>query len=282
MRDGLSYRQVEDVPLHPQASGVVDLVGNLFDGKQQFTPVNRRAGMLTTLWFAVNNTMFTSIPRTTASQAMRAYLDTDIAKSEGLIEPEDPNFQLVDHDNKGITAPACAFCHVVLDPASYPFTKYNGLSFTVPGDQEVDIGAVFDEDSDAGLNIPGFIPQFLIEAFINRSKTLVPGIYKERRMEILGEMNESSEPGLENTPEQGFLFGQKVDNLVEWASVAANSDQFARAVVKDYWQEVVRLDYDGTHADEFESLWKALKTTDSYSVRKMLHRLILTEAYGAP
>src|SRR5690606_16462383 len=58
IRDGLSYMPVDDVPLHPEASGVVEVVGTTFGGKQQFVPSNRRAGMLTTLWFAVNNTMF--------------------------------------------------------------------------------------------------------------------------------------------------------------------------------------------------------------------------------
>ena len=101
-------------------------------------------------------------------------------------------------------------------------------------------------------------------------------------MELLGEMNETTEPDLENTPEAGYLFGQRVNNLVQWADVAANSDQFARAVVKDYWEEVVRVDTAGRYGPEFEYLWKSLKGEDAYSVRKMLHRLILTEAYGAP
>ena len=48
-----------------------------------------RAGLITTRWFFVINTMFTPLPRTTAAQAYRAYLGLDIAKSEGLIEPAD-------------------------------------------------------------------------------------------------------------------------------------------------------------------------------------------------
>ena len=45
---------------------------------------SKRAGMLTTRWNLVFNTMFTAMPRTTAAQIYRSYLGLDIAKSEGL------------------------------------------------------------------------------------------------------------------------------------------------------------------------------------------------------
>ncbi|MEZ4467452.1 MAG: hypothetical protein R3F43_24165, partial [bacterium] len=86
---------------------------------------NHRAGMLTTRWFAVINTMFTPVNRTAAAQAYRAYLGLDIARSEGLIEPEEP---LVDYDDKGVEAEACAVCHRTLDPLTYPFTRYHGIT----------------------------------------------------------------------------------------------------------------------------------------------------------
>ncbi|MCB9549482.1 MAG: hypothetical protein H6706_27075 [Myxococcales bacterium] len=86
---------------------------------------NHRAGMLTTRWFAVINTMFTPVNRTAAAQAYRAYLGLDIARSEGLIEPEAP---LVDYDDKGVEAEACAVCHRTLDPLTYPFTRYHGIT----------------------------------------------------------------------------------------------------------------------------------------------------------
>ena len=72
----------------------------------------------------MSNTMFTSIPRTTAAQAYRAFLGYDIAKLEGLWpvagEP-------ADYDNKGVGAPACAGCHATLDPLTYPFSRYEGI-----------------------------------------------------------------------------------------------------------------------------------------------------------
>jgi hypothetical protein len=94
----------------------------------------RRAGMLTTAWFVLSNTMFTGVPRTTAAQAYRAYLGLDIAKLEGL-HPVDR--EPVDYDSKGVAAPACATCHSTLDPLTYPFAFYAGLggedTFQTPG-----------------------------------------------------------------------------------------------------------------------------------------------------
>jgi hypothetical protein len=55
----------------------------------------------------------------------RAYLGLDIAKQEGLVSvANEPR----DYDAKGVTAQACAACHATLDPLSYPFRNYNGLT----------------------------------------------------------------------------------------------------------------------------------------------------------
>lgn len=89
---------------------------------------DKRAGMLTTRWNLVFNTMFTALPRLTAAQAFRSYLGLDIAKLEGLQPvPGEP----VDYDDKGVTAPACAQCHSTLDPLSYPFRNYQGLTGSI-------------------------------------------------------------------------------------------------------------------------------------------------------
>jgi hypothetical protein len=90
-------------------------------------PEQYRAGMLTTQWFLTINTMFSALPRTTAAQAYRAYLGTDIASSEGLRpvagEP-------VDVDDKGVDAPRCANCHSTLDPMAYAFAEYEGIQIS--------------------------------------------------------------------------------------------------------------------------------------------------------
>ena len=86
--------------------------------------VERRAGMVSTQWFFVINTMFSALPRTTAAQAYRAYLGMDIAQDQGLIpvagEP-------LDVDRKGVQQAECAACHSTLDPLSYTFAYYEGI-----------------------------------------------------------------------------------------------------------------------------------------------------------
>jgi hypothetical protein len=92
---------------------------------RQPVPPEKRVGMISTRWFGAVHTMFTSIPRTTAAQAYRAYLGFDIAKMQGLnTVPHEP----ADYDIKGVGAPQCAVCHATLDPLAYPFTRYNGIS----------------------------------------------------------------------------------------------------------------------------------------------------------
>ena len=90
----------------------------------QPVPGDKRAGMITTQWFMMINTMFSELPRTTAAQAYRAYLGQDIARSEGLLpvvgEPKDI-------DNKGVDQSTCVYCHATLDPLSYAFAYYNGI-----------------------------------------------------------------------------------------------------------------------------------------------------------
>ena len=53
-------------------------------GGGQPLDVEHRAGMITTQWFLVINTMLSDLPRTTAAQAYRSYLGEDIARQEGI------------------------------------------------------------------------------------------------------------------------------------------------------------------------------------------------------
>ncbi|WP_152629537.1 hypothetical protein [Haliangium ochraceum] len=95
-----------------------------YGGSGQPLVPERRAGMITTQWFLAINTMFSAVPRTTAAQAMRAYLGADIAKEQGIWPiPGEP----VDVDEKGVDAPQCASCHSTLDPLSYAFAYYEGI-----------------------------------------------------------------------------------------------------------------------------------------------------------
>jgi hypothetical protein len=83
-------------------------------------------------------------------------------------------------------------------------------------------------------------------------------------------------------PENGYVLGEPVQNLREWAQVAANSKRFAEATVKDYWRFLIGLEPDSN--EEFVTLWQDFMdpAKDDYRVERMLHALIRTEAYGVP
>ncbi|EAU68700.1 hypothetical protein [Stigmatella aurantiaca] len=89
-------------------------------------------------------------------------------------------------------------------------------------------------------------------------------------------------PIITQTPEAGYLLGQPVSNLVEWAQVGANSDAFAIAAVTDYWKLLVGHPPTAEENAEFVATWQRFKGTHQYRVQRMLHDLIRTEAYGAP
>ena len=89
-------------------------------------------------------------------------------------------------------------------------------------------------------------------------------------------------PDITSIPEAGSVLGQPVSNLVEWAQVGAESDAFAAATVMDYWMLAFGAPPTPRQASDFQTLWKTFKTEDAYSVARLLHHLIHTEAYGAP
>lgn len=214
-------------PTRYEVAGPSDPIGDQGVDRQY------RAGMLTTRWNLVLNTMFTAVPRTAAAQAIRAFLGMDIARLEGL-QPVDG--EPVDWDEKGVTAEACAACHSTLDPATYPFKNYQGLTGDIG---TYDPNRIQDDFRNDGANITSM-------------------------------------------PEAGVLMGQPVANLMEWAQVAANSDAFAAATVKDYWKLVMGHAPTPEEQDEFLEVWQAFRGRHNYRVEKMLHQLIETEAYGVP
>lgn len=195
-----------------------------------------RSGALSTAWTLAYNVMFTAIPRNAAAQAYRSYLNLDIARQEGLYSI---NSEPVDYDAKGVAAPLCKQCHATLDPLSYPFRNYNGLS----GNNQ---------------QIGRYLP--------NRLETLFPTLA----------------PNISQTPEAGYIMGQPVANLREWGQVAANSDAFLVATAMDYWKLLMGAPPTSEQNAEFTQLWQRLRSPHNYSVKKMLHDLIKTEAYGAP
>ncbi len=83
-------------------------------------------------------------------------------------------------------------------------------------------------------------------------------------------------------PEAGSILGKPVANVVEWANVASESDEFAKKLVLDYWRTIFADDPRAQDAAEFARLWTRLRNEHGYSINKMLHDLIDTEAYGVP
>jgi hypothetical protein len=200
---------------------------------EQNVQQNRRNGLITTRWYLILNVMFTALPRTAAAQAYRGFLGVDIAKLQGINSIDgEPR----DYDDKGVTADACKVCHATLDPLSYPFKNYQGLTGDIATYQPTRIEDDFRND---GANI-----------------TMMP--------------------------ESGYVLGMPVADLNEWAEVAANSNEFAAATVMDYWKLLLGHEPTSSEIAEFTALWQDLRTTHQYSVERMLHDLIETEAYGVP
>lgn len=214
-------------------------------GLAQLVTPSRRAGLITARWFLMANTMFTSVPRTTAAQAYRSYLGYDIAKLEGLYSVAN---EPVDYDVKDVERQACAVCHATLDPLSYPFTRYEGIG---GGDGDGNLGL--------GNNIPYSYNASRMNRFVGVDGAAVAG-----------------------TPEAGVLFGQPVADLNAWARVAANSPAFAQNVVREYWEILLGEPPRATDAAEFTTLWRDLMGRHGYRVQAMLHALVDTEAYGVP
>ncbi len=149
-----------------------------------------------------------------------------------------------DYDAKGVAAPQCAGCHSTLDPLTYPFSRYEGLG---GGDGN-------DED-------------------------LIPGAYNPSRLQ---RFITTDGPGVLDMPESGWLFGQEVRDLRQWAAVAVASDDFARATVAEYWAYFLGEPPRPDESAEFDDLWRRFSTTHGYSIDAMLHDLVMTEAYGVP
>ena len=227
----------------------------------QLAEIDTRAGLLTSRWFLVNFTMFTSIPRTTAAQAYRAYLGFDISKMQGLTPVDEP---LIDYDNKGVTEPECAICHTTLDPLTYPFSRYDGLGGG--------LGAFLGDPTGAMQAPESFVGP---DGRLNLTFASYTADRLSRFPIVDGEL-------VAETPEAGVLLGQPVSNLREWAQVAANSEPFAQNIVRDYWQLLIGREPAPEEFTIFETLWKDLMGDNNYRVEAMLQALVLSEAYGVP
>lgn len=203
---------------------------NPFLGGGQPLEPEHRAGMITTQWFLVINTMLSPIPRTTAAHALRSYLDMDISRHEGIFpvagEP-------TDIDNKGVKAPACAQCHSTLDPLAYVFANYHGIKY--PTDN---------------------------------------GKYDEQR--LVGVID-----GWEPDSVTSVVFGESVSSVPEWAAVASESIYFRRAMTNMFVEHALGHSAMPAEMSELAALVETLPA-DGYSANRLIHRIVDTDAFGAP
>ena len=219
-----------------------------------------RVGLVSSFWNLAFYLNYTAVARVLVAQAFNAYLGISLATLQGLNPMPVTDTKFKDYDRKGVERPECAMCHTTIDALAYPFRNYNGLTGTTK---------VL-----AGKNAPGLKSLSTLGTEVN----LTPMSYAKPRLAFL----EERYPGISNMPEAGYILGQRVENLKEWAKVLVNSDQFAANTVKDYWRVLLGHPPRPEETAEFQQLWHDFKTKHQYSVEAMLHDLIKTQAYGTP
>lgn len=81
-----------------------------------------------------------------------------------------------------------------------------------------------------------------------------------------------------NDPES-YILGTPVASVVEWAEVAANSDQFARATAMTMFEHALGREPTAMESVEFEQVWRGF-AEQGWSVNAMLHDMIDLPAFG--
>jgi Protein of unknown function (DUF1585) len=88
-------------------------------------------------------------------------------------------------------------------------------------------------------------------------------------------------PAWDPARQKASLLGKPVKDLVEWARVAADSDEFKRAMADMFFRQALGRAALPDELNEFNALWQAAQG-DGYSADRMLHRLVDTHAFGSP
>ena len=98
--------------------------------------------------------------------------------------------------------------------------------------------------------------------------------YNEQRPVLKGLWGPDEKP-------QGLLFGTPVEDLVEWAQLAANSAQFQRQMALLFYQHAMGHGPRPEDLEEFTALWESIPG-DNYNANALNHRLIDLMAFGGP
>lgn len=82
-----------------------------------------------------------------------------------------------------------------------------------------------------------------------------------------------------NLESQGYLFGNKVNDLLDWAQQGRESDQFKMSMTRMLFEHALSRLPSSADQTEFKALWQSLPA-DNYSANALIHRLVDTVAFG--
>jgi hypothetical protein len=86
----------------------------------------------------------------------------------------------------------------------------------------------------------------------------------------------------ERTPWEGdgSLFGLPVQDVRDWAEIAAGRDEFKRATAEMFFKHALGVVPGPDDQDEFTALWSALPA--EFTASQLIHDLVDTDAFGSP
>jgi hypothetical protein len=88
-------------------------------------------------------------------------------------------------------------------------------------------------------------------------------------------------PNFDPALQRSYVLGQQVQSVVEWAAVAAQSDEFKRTMAELFFVHALGAKPTAAQLPEFTALWKAC-AADGYSANRLIHRLVDMHVFGAP
>ncbi|MDP6943784.1 MAG: DUF1585 domain-containing protein [Myxococcota bacterium] len=146
-------------------------------------------------------------------------------------------------DDKGVEAEPCSHCHSTLDPLSYAFAEYEGIT----------------SDGHGSYN-PSRAEQLFQDAGISPQNRPLPA--------LMGQAIDW---------DQGSSTA-----VVAWAEIAANSDAFKRNLATMFFTFALGRQPAADELAEFTDWWTSWGEADGYSANELLHGLVDLHAFGAP
>jgi hypothetical protein len=88
-------------------------------------------------------------------------------------------------------------------------------------------------------------------------------------------------PDWDTAAPQSVILDEPVSDLVDMARVMAGSPEFQRNLTHMFWMYAVGHEPEPDEHADFDALWTSMPG-DGWSANRLLHRLIDTDAFGAP